>query len=335
MMMKNEMKAMTIGTLFDNAFRMSFGKFKDVLIVTMLFFVFIILIAGISAAIFFGLYGWENMIKANITSMDYWLNFWPEFIAKIGPVSLISISFVLIVIFLIADIIYNGVLNHLFLKTFMGEDWKIRQSIGAVWKKTPSLLFSVLPMTGITIAFFIGAFILMGILAALTFGIGGFAIQTGAVGIFALIMFASGIGIFIFMIYGAVVFQMVAPVILGEDRTGGKAVIRAFTLANYNIMGISGAYLLLLIMGMVIGGIIGLLFGVLSMFLSDLGVFSSAAVIIYFVFYILCTLFIGAIGKALIITIFYNLKIKNEGFGVESMVADYIESGDKKDIDEK
>jgi hypothetical protein len=327
--MKAEMKGMSVGSLFDNAFRMSFGKFKEVLLVTFLFFLFLAAVSVFIAALVFGFNGWGRLFRSDLLSRGFWISLADHVMEKISFGTLIIFSALIIVITITADIIYNGILNHLFIRTFLGEDWKLKTSIETVWKKTGSLLFSLIPMAGISIAFIIGSAVFIG---------GIIALMTSAralAGMFFLTIFAGFIGIMIFLIYGIVSFQMVSPIIIGENSTGGKAVTRAFKLANYNILGVSGTYLLYLIMGMIISGIFGSVFGFLMGFLSGNKGLTTAVTVIYLVFYVLLTLFIGAIGRALIVTILYNLKIKNEGFGVESMVQDYIESPEEQEIDEK
>lgn len=100
-------------------------------------------------------------------------------------------------------------------------------------------------------------------------------------------------------------------------------------------MGVAGTYLLYILMSFVISLIFGSVFGFFMAFLKEYRDITTALYIIYAVFYVLLTLFLGAIGRALMVTIFYNLKIKNESFGVESMVKDYVDGPDVRDADEK
>ncbi len=327
--MKPEMKFMKIGSIFDNAFRMSFGKFKEVLRVTLLFFLFLTAIAVITLFVLFILFGWGMGGLSRLAAFSHFFSRFSQsvlydqfenIIEKIGWGPLIIISLSLFIILLLADIIYNGILNHLFLQTFRGDEWKLSKSISVVWKRTGALLFSILPITGIFIAFIFGAALVIGILSVLMSIIG---------------MFVSISGVVIFGFYGAVVLEMVGPIIIDENLSGGKAVTRAFILANYNIMGVAGAYILYVIMSFVLSIIFASAFGFLIVFLRNFGGLSIAVNIIYVIFYVLLTLFIGAIGRALVVTIFYNLKIKNEGFGVESLVHDYVEGQDLQDEDKK
>lgn len=204
--MKAEMKSMSVGSLFDKAFRMSFGKFKDLLKVTFLFFIFLVLITGIAALATLGIAGVWNLPAGSSSLISWATSMGQSVIEKINIGVLVILWAVFLIIIIAADIIYNGILNHLFLQEFMEEDWKLKKSMKTVWKKTGSLFFSVLPISGIFIAFIVGASIVIGL-----------SVILGFIGLFVSIT-----GVVIFSLYGIVAVEMVGPIIIGEDTTGGR-----------------------------------------------------------------------------------------------------------------
>ncbi len=307
--MSVELKPMGVGSLFDKTFRMSFSKFKDVLKINLLFFLFLLVLFGaIGALLYFGgfytkITGQFSNIVSDISSMSS-----SQVMSLAGPI--MGWTFVLIILLLIPAMFYSGLMSHLFLQSFVGEKWTLRESFKVVGKKLGSLMFSLLPMIGIGLAIAIGAGIVLAILM-LILKIAGIII-----GYIALI---------IFMLYVAVVYAMVCPVIIKENLPGGQAVMRAFKLGSYNFFGLVGAYLLLFLLLIFIAIIFGAVFQLFNFIFSGSAMIMMISVGVYALFYILLELFLGAVAAAFIVSIFYNQKIRYESFGVESLVKDYVQ----------
>ncbi len=319
--MKTLMKPMSSGSLFDNAFRMSFGRFKDVLQINIMFFLFL-------AAAAAGLIAATGILSGSFRLFSFLLNrnglknfsdVYEHFLLILERIingKHLEAAFLAIAVFaaviLLVIVLYNGIIYDLFIRTFTGEPWKFRNSLKTVWKKSGSLLFSLLPSAGIIIAFILGAIIVTGFMSLVISIIG---------------MIVSIAGSVIFFLYGIVVLEMVAPAVINENMSGGRAVTRAFVLGNYNILGVAWVYLMFIVLNIMASLLLSSVFALFKYLLFNSAILLEVSDIVYAVFYIIINLFIEAIGSALVVSIYFNQKIKYESYGVEKLIDDYV--GDK------
>jgi hypothetical protein len=311
--MSSELKPMGVGSIFDRTFRLSFGKFKDVFKINLLFFAVILVLTGAIVAYFVlskssfdfqSLLDLENMENTKLATTMM------AILPAIAGVSLIGF-----VILLITGTYYSGLMNHLFTQSFMGEKWTLRDSFKKVSGKLGSLLFSILPALGIFIAALIGAVIVIALLTLLLKIVG--------------IVIGYTLLIIVFL-YIAIAYSFICPIIIYENLPGGQAVLRSFKLVSYSIWKLIGSYLLEFLLMMVITLLFSFAFGFLTsifgtgIFASDASLPMIIALCVFCVFYILLELFIIAFYNAFTVSVFFNQKIVKEGFGVENMVQNFV-----------
>jgi hypothetical protein len=289
--MTDELKPMDLGKLLDRTFKMTFSNFRKniklFLIFTGIFFGTLVLFTLIGVVYYF----FNKGLFENLSD--------PSGFLPLLPV-LIPVILIFTIIMTVVSIFYNGMLFDVFIKSFLGKDWNIKDSFLFIRQK-----FFTIFVSGILCFFVLVGGILM---------------------------------CFIGVIPMSVFICLVLPAILFENKSITGSVSRSFKLVSYSFWSILGYSILLNIIisfgASILQYVFVGIFGLLSfLYKNDYGNMTFITLMIVFavvfiIFYLVLCLIIYALNSAFYILIFFNQKIKFENFGIEMMTNSIIKSDD-------
>jgi hypothetical protein len=310
-----ELRPMTIGPIFDQILKVVFNKdsmkllgiYAALIVGPVIFFV---LQAGALYQRWFN----SNLIGSGILT--------PQAAVEGNYLLEILASIFLFVFSAFITIMYTLMSTDLFGKRFLQTPYKIIPSFRLQLKRVPGFLLFLL-----IIAIYYGLLIFVFSIfagAASMLSLGAFGVLLGILIVIAAILFfiviANCSGVFI---------RGVIPA-MAVDRCGlFRSIGRSFKLMVKNffrILGISLLFHLLIFIGSyILVQIITVIFGLLAIVLNrDAGVFSSLllpiAVVNYSLLMIINLLFVNAFN----VIIYFNQKIRHEGFGAELLAQEFL-----------
>ncbi len=323
-----ELKVMDIGNIIDRTFKMILSKnsLRLILFYILLniFFVFIL------AWLVFYSFGFD------INNFNFDFN-QSSFLSKL-PV-FIPVVFIVIILMIFISIVYNSMTTDLYSNIFINKEWTIKESFNMSIKKAGTFIFYyfLLFIFGLILSLvYIGISILFGLLATVS-------------PLFIIPLFLFVFALYIVIFAGFIFITLSLPAIVIDNLTAMKSLIRSFKLVKHNFWRILGSNLLLsiiisfvtYILLFIIIIIVILILLLLKIDLTNSSVIAAIFIISYMALLLLILIIYQCMQSAFNVLIFYNQKIKNEGFGVQMLAESMIDDNQipdekqEKNIDKK
>ena len=211
----------------------------------------------------------------------------------------------LLPVFIVGFVVYTigfGAMVYIASQAYLGRDAEIGPAFSHARRRFWSLVRATL--TKYLLA--MGLFVVMGALIAVALpgAASGSMGSAGAIGVVALLFpIAMVLGIILLLRW-----SMTTPVVINEDVGGGRALPRSAALTKGSKWRLFGIFLVLLVLFYV--GMATLMFG---------GALVSGSLIVGQVIANLISLVMYPFAAALLAVVYYDLRIRNEGFDLELM----------------
>jgi len=284
----------TIGKIVDYSFKMVFSNLKNIL---KIFAIYMGIILGLLIICGIGVFLFIKEKKLNIYPENL-----PFFIqnSNLSGIIISGIIFVLIfLIFAIVSYLFYSIMSFdIFIKSFLGEQWILKESFIMASKK----FFSSLLLSFLSSLMMIGGFLLC------------------CVGMFP-------IGALVIFSFPALIFENISPT---------KSISRSIDLVTKDFWKSFGYFMLLFLIISSLSIIYQVFASIANVFISfffkDVKEFSPTLIIvivilisIFFIINMIYSLFTSAFSSAYYILLYFNYRIKYENFGIERLTENIIE----------